>query len=228
MTSALGDAAGSGSRSNGVDGSAPEQPSLDDQEFTPQASSPSPIPVSQYPRVSPLSPGRFALQLTMSQGTHDKLRRAQALLGHAIPSGEIAEVIDRALDALIANLERRKFGATDNPRDTRPTSSPRHIPARVRRAVRTRDKGQCTYVSHDGHRCEARTRLEYDHEVPLARGGKTSISNLRLRCRAHNQLEAERTFGAGFMEEKRKTARPPATLPTRHALPCTKAKNSSP
>jgi len=24
-----------------------------------------------------------------------------------------------------------------------------------------------------------------------------------LRCRAHNQLEAERTFGAGFMEEKR-------------------------
>jgi 5-methylcytosine-specific restriction endonuclease McrA len=228
MTSAVEHAVGSSSRSNSVDGPAPEQPSMDDQASTLQTASSSPIPVPQYPRVSPLSPGRYALQLTMSQGTHDKLRRAQALLGHAIPSGEIAEVIDRALDALIANLEKRKFGVTDNPRVTRPSSSPRHIPARVRRAVRDRDKGQCTYVSHDGHRCEARTRLEYDHEVPLARGGKTCTSNLRLRCRAHNQLEAERTFGAAFIEEKRKAAKPPATLPTTHALPCTKAKNSSP
>src|SRR5206468_3406659 len=27
-----------------------------------------------------------------------------------------------------------------------------------------------------------------------------------LRCRAHNQFEAERTFGAGFMDEKRQAA----------------------
>jgi hypothetical protein len=35
---------------------------------------------------------------------------------------------------------------------------------------------------------------------------QTTIANLRLRCRAHNQLEAERIFGAGFMEEKRRAA----------------------
>ena len=162
-----------------------------------------PIDVPQYPRVSPLSPGRFALQLTVSEATHDKLRHAQSLLGHAVPSGDLAEVLDRALDALIANLEKRRFGTTDQPRPARASSSLRHIPARMKRAVQERDKGQCTYVSSDGHRCEARKLLEYDHEVPLARGGKTCVENLRLRCRAHNQLEAERTFGAGFMEEKR-------------------------
>ena len=30
---------------------------------------------------------------------------------------------------------------------------------------------------------------------------------VRLRCRGHNQFEAERTFGAGFMTEKREEAR---------------------
>jgi hypothetical protein len=62
-------------------------------------------------------------------------------------------------------------------------------------------------VSGDGHRCDERKFLEYDHELPLARGGQTSIANLRLRCRAHNQLEAECVFGAGFMEEKRQGTR---------------------
>jgi len=28
------------------------------------------------------------------------------------------------------------------------------------------------------------------------------VENLRLRCRAHNQFEAERAFGAEFMERK--------------------------
>ena len=33
------------------------------------------------------------------------------------------------------------------------------------------------------------------------------FDGMRLRCRAHNQYEAERTFGAGFMERKREEAR---------------------
>ncbi|HEY6195588.1 MAG TPA: hypothetical protein VI504_11160, partial [Candidatus Eisenbacteria bacterium] len=34
-------------------------------------------------RLSPLSPGRFALQATVDQETHDALRQAQELLGHS-------------------------------------------------------------------------------------------------------------------------------------------------
>jgi 5-methylcytosine-specific restriction endonuclease McrA len=204
MTSAAEPAAGLCSVGDRVDDSSgSDRPSAGEEGPSLATPSPQPIPVPQYPRVAPLSPGRFALQLTVSQETHDKLRHAQALLAHAVPSGELAEVLDRALDALIAKLEKQKFAATDKPRTPRASSSARHVPAHVRRAVKKRDKGQCTYVSSDGHRCEARKFLEYDHEVPLARGGKTCAANLRLRCRAHNQLEAERVFGAGFMEGKR-------------------------
>jgi len=163
------------------------------------------VPPAPYPRIAPLSPERYAIQVTVSKATHDKLRQAQALLSHALPSGDVAEVLDRALEALIAQLERRRFGATDRPRSARPSVSkdPRHIPAHVRRAVRARDGDCCTFVDDRGHRCTERRFLEFDHERPVGRGGEASISGIRLRCRAHNQYEAERAFGAGFMEQKR-------------------------
>ena len=41
----------------------------------------------------------------------------------------------------------------------------------------------------------------------MARGGRTTAKNLRLRCRAHNQHAAECAFGKGFMREKREAAR---------------------
>ena len=45
--------------------------------------------------------------------------------------------------------------------------------------------------------------LELDHVIPVARGGAGTLRNLRLRCRAHNQYEAERVYGAAFMQSKR-------------------------
>ena len=158
--------------------------------------------------MSPISAQRYALQLTVGQGTHDKLRHAQALLGHQVPSGDLAQVLDRALDALIRELERRKFAATTRPRPRprRSSPNPRHIPAAVKRAVWERDRGQCTFVSATGRRGLARARLEFDHMDPVARGGEAATDRIRLRYRAHNQYEAECTFGAGFMSQKREAA----------------------
>src|SRR4030095_11526365 len=82
-------------------------------------------------------------------------------------------------------------------------TNPRFAPAHVKRAVWRRDQGQCTYISETGRRCSARQTLELDHIQEVARGGASTISNLRLRCRAHNQYTAECTFGAQFMKAKR-------------------------
>ena len=48
------------------------------------------------PRIAPLSAESYALQFTIGKETHDKLRHVQALLSHQLPSGDIAQVIDRA------------------------------------------------------------------------------------------------------------------------------------
>jgi ribosomal protein L12E/L44/L45/RPP1/RPP2 len=145
----------------------------------------------------------------VGQSTHDKFRYAQALLSHQVPSGDMAEVLDRALDALIDRLEKRKFAATDRPRPgrRRSTEGGRYVPAHVKRTVWTRDGGQCTFVSEAGHRCSARTFLEFDHINEVARGGGATADSIRLRCRAHNQFGAECTFGREFMNNKREGAR---------------------
>ena len=158
-------------------------------------------------RLSPLSPGRFALQATVDQETHDALRQAQELLGHSVPSGDLATVLKNAALAYVQLLERQEFAKCRRPRPQRGTAKGRHIPAEVKRKVRERDDGQCTFVSENGKRCEARKRLEFDHIEAVARGGVATLSNIRLRCRAHNQYTAECTFGAGFMQGKREGAR---------------------
>src|SRR4249920_336543 len=157
-------------------------------------------------RVAPLAPQRFALQLTIPESTHDKLRYAQALLGHAVPSGDLAQVLERALDGLIAKLEQRKLAAAARSRPGRSSKNPRYVPAVIRRAVWQRDQGQCTFVSAAGHRCEARRGIEFDHVNPVARGGQATTSGIRLRCRAHNQYAAECAFGSQFMRRKREAA----------------------
>jgi len=161
--------------------------------------------------VAPLAPGRFGLQCTLAHETYEKLQYLKSLLSHQVPNGELTQVLDRAFDAAIRELERRKFAATDRPRPPKQQpgagANPRHVPAAVKRAVWARDRGRCTFVSERGHRCEARDHLEFDHEVPVARGGRSTTGNLRLRCRVHNQYEAERAFGEEFMRRKREHSR---------------------
>jgi hypothetical protein len=158
----------------------------------------------ERPKVKHLAPQKFSLQVTIDQETHDDLRQAQALLHRG--AKDVAEILKAALRAYVGQLEKRKFGATDRPRPARPAKAgSRDIPAHIRRTVHQRDGGRCAFVGDRGHRCESRG-VEFDHIVPVAKGGETSVANLRLLCRKHNQYVAERMFGAGFMQRKREAA----------------------
>jgi len=180
------------------------------QVLTQSAPVPAPGQVEPRPRVAPISAQRFSVQVTIDGATHDKLRRAQELLG----GGDVARVLDRALDALIVQLEKKKFARVHKPRTSRPATGKRTIPAEVRRSVSSRDGDRCTHVGDDGHRCGSRTFLEFDHVVPVARGG--GADTVRLLCRTHNQLAAERVFGRRFMEHKRASHR---AEPRRRQIP---------
>jgi 5-methylcytosine-specific restriction endonuclease McrA len=167
-----------------------------------------PSPPGERAHVTPLAPQRYGVQFTLDQAGRDLLERVRNLLGNRVPPGDLAEVIVRALEAYAAQLEKQKFAATEKPsrahRPCKPGS--RHISARVKRKVWKRDKGRCTYVAENGKRCESRWDLEFDHEHEYARGGEASVANIRLRCPAHNQHGAERTYGVEFMEHKRASA----------------------
>jgi hypothetical protein len=148
------------------------------------------------PVVCPLSPDRYRIQFTASAATCEKLRFAQDLLRHAVPTGDPAEIFDRALTALLEDLGRRKLGAAKRPRKwPGPLSASRNIPAHVKRAVVARDGAKCAFVAASGRRCAERAFLEFHHVVPYARGGPATVTNIQLRCRTHNGYEAEAYFG---------------------------------
>jgi hypothetical protein len=123
-------------------------------------------PPSTRSKVKPLAPERFKLEVTLSGDTKEKLERAQALLRHQVPSGDLAQVIDRALDVLLAKVEARKFGKVKKPRAARESASRRHVPAAVRREVVARDGQRCAFVGEDGRRCDETAFLEMDHVGP--------------------------------------------------------------
>jgi hypothetical protein len=164
-------------------------------------------PAPPRPLTTPLSPDRYQVRFTASKATCDKLRLAQDLLRHAIPDGDAAKVIDRALTLLLEDIARRKAAVTPNPRprpeeppaNGRPRTRRRtpYIPAHVRRTVWIRDGGRCRFIGKNGHRCDARSFLEFHHLDPEGVGGEASEWNIELRCRQHNRYEAVLFYGPG-------------------------------
>ena len=154
---------------------------------------------------------QYRLYLTISRETRDRLRQVKALLSHQVPDGNVAVIFEQALALLLEKLERQRTGATSRPRpqpqkeplqeqpDAQPASQPgsrsRHIPAAVIQTVWKRDEARCAFVGHQG-RCGERHRLEFHHIKPFAAGGTSTVTNIELRCRAHNAYEAELYFGA--------------------------------
>jgi hypothetical protein len=159
--------------------------------------------------LEPTSPDRYRVQFTIDQETHDRLRRLQALLAREIPGGDPAAIFGRALKMLEAHIEKTKLAAVTRPRPHPPqpsirsaTDKPgggtplsRHIPNETRRTVWKRDGAQCAFVAPEGRRCTERRFLEFHHVQPYARQGPATVDNIALRCRRHNQYEAEIFFG---------------------------------
>jgi hypothetical protein len=148
------------------------------------------------PVVTAVGDGKYLVRFVMTAAALKKLRAAQDLLRHAVPSGDVGEIFDRALMALIEEQARRKFAAVKGPaRVGRGADGrSRHIPAEVRRAVWLRDLGRCAFVAESGRRCRERGFLEFHHVKPFAVGGEATLANIQLRCRAHNAYEAAAYF----------------------------------
>jgi len=59
------------------------------------------------------------------------------------------------------------------------------VPERVRHEVWRRDRGSCV-------ECGSRARLEFDHIIPVSRGGSNTTRNIELRCEPCNRRKGAR------------------------------------
>lgn len=76
---------------------------------------------------------------------------------------------------------KRRFGGSEN---HKPDRTRLNIPKNVRIFVWQRDGGKCT-------KCGARERLEYDHIIPVSKGGGNTERNVELLCEVCNRLKGD-------------------------------------
>jgi HNH endonuclease len=72
-----------------------------------------------------------------------------------------------------------------HPRGAAPSPRREAIPQRVRHEVWRRDRGSCV-------ECGSRGRLEFDHIIPVSRGGSNTTRNIELRCEPCNRRKGAR------------------------------------
>ena len=111
---------------------------------------------------------------------------------------EIRSVFGPANGAARADRGNR-VGQTNRTSRIEPNTPPRlllHDRFRPRFAARFRKETASAARSYrqTGRRCSSRDFLEFHHREPWARQQSHAIDGITLRCRAHNQYEAEREF----------------------------------
>jgi hypothetical protein len=154
-------------------------------------------------RLEPLSASSYRVQFTASADLYAKIEKARELLSHALPTGDLAALFERALDELIARETKRRVGAGRPRKQRKLKPDSRHIPVEVRRAVWERDGGQCTFVDAEGRRCSERRFLTLEHRHPFALGGPPTVENICLLCAGHNAHTARQVFGPELINKRK-------------------------
>jgi hypothetical protein len=136
----------------------------------------------------------FEVRFAADDELMELIRWAKSYLSHKYPNGaSFQEIFKFALSYL---REREDLSLQDKPRRTNAKTDTRYIAKAVKQQVWKRDNGRCAFVGSNGKRCNSTHNLEYDHHpVPYARGGPSTVDNLRLLCAKHNKHAAIKTYG---------------------------------
>jgi hypothetical protein len=108
---------------------------------------------------TPLRPGRYKLELTAGQALHDKLEQLKNLLRHQVPDGDLATIVERAVDLLVDETLKQRFAQVRTPR------KPRSNKLEQARSAST----QAQFALHPTRRgsrgARARRRAMYVHQL---------------------------------------------------------------
>jgi len=134
--------------------------------------------------VEPLTRTETRIHVTVSPEFVALLKRAKAGQSHVQPGASDEQVLTAALELLIAQQEKRRAS----------------VPPKVKREVRKRDGGKCTWPLANGGTCGSDVRTEIDHVVPRGRGGPSTVDNCRVLCDVHNREAARQVYGHAHMD----------------------------
>ena len=94
----------------------------------------------------------------------------------------IVMVVVGAVTGKKKSAEDREYITNPERDEDRPRRA-RYIPQKVRWEVWRRDRARCS-------ECDSQERLEYDHLIPLSKGGSNTARNIRILCERCNRRKS--------------------------------------
>ncbi len=172
----------------------------------------------------PITAELTQIQVLLNKETHEKLQTLKSLYSHKIPDGDLNKIFEELILSAVQNhplnKQTRKNGVANDAHNTEAelstsslvdikmetphkpskssstiTTDKRFVRLTVKRKIYQRAKGQCEFTKQEGHRCQSRHQLEFDHIQSVSHGGHSEVDNLQLLCRFHNQLKVKYTHG---------------------------------
>jgi 5-methylcytosine-specific restriction endonuclease McrA len=151
--------------------------------------------------------------LNFSKKMSADLKRAKEVFSHKFPNASDAEIIGYALAFLLEKADPLRVNekvetvtqthAKLQKKENKPTAAA--AAGRVKRLLIKNAGASCTYKDpKSGRVCGSKYQVQIDHIIPRVLGGTDEPSNLRVLCRVHNFMMAERFLGRRHMSKFRR------------------------
>jgi len=168
------------------------------------------------PEVKVVLERMFEVRFAADEELMELVRWLKSHLSHKYPNG--ASFLDIFKFAMSYVKEREDRSIQKKARNASAKTDTRYIPKATKQKVWKRDKGRCSFVGSNGKQRDSDYNLQFDHyPIPYARGGPSSVNNLRLLCAKHNRFTAEKVYGEQaikkhYIKEARAEYQPPKRL----------------
>lgn len=143
--------------------------------------------------------GSVRFEITLSKELHERLKQAQALVSHAVPSGDITEFLDYVAGRIIKQKTSvRGPGDSGVALSYKADGGPKHFSLSVKKNT-LGDQKCCQYTDPITHKkCNSNWFLQVDHRHPRWAGGTGAPENAQILCGMHNRLKYRRECGVSL------------------------------
>lgn len=177
------------------------------------------LPIRQETVSKTQSDESVRVELTLSKELHDKIQRAQELLSHSLPSGDLVQFLEFVSERIIkqkTSLRNKKEDVKNESRSGWKKEKAKETKKEMKQNYKSMDHNIsehepgftatvavrastyknilmeqkcCQFKDATGKQCNSRWHLQVDHIQPRWAGGGNEIENLQILCAQHNRLK---------------------------------------
>jgi hypothetical protein len=159
--------------------------------------------------VKHLSEKHVQVSWTLEKILLEKLDYLKSLISHEYPLVTANDLMGLMLTETIKNVEKKKgvyqkpsrtkaIDFIENPNSLKTyksskyfiSNNSRYISRIVKRYALAKANNRCEHVNSDGTRCPSTYQLQFDHIISFSKGGSSTLENIQMLCRVHNDFKS--------------------------------------